>query len=175
MRSAGPADFSSVMVFARKPFSTRFWPADELFWSAPCTQWWFVTTRPLSETNEALQPPSETIDESGADSGSESFCGSIVTPIFLNVSRCCGSIICEGIHMPPGFAYDARNRSFSVGAFGSAAGGVCVAAVLTTGWAFPPPQAASRTNDETKKRFMVAAGSRGGGGRRSVRGTAAYL
>lgn len=59
--------------------------------------------RPCGETNEAVQPPSETTAASGAASGLARMFESMATPIFLKFSTCCGSVICIGIHMPPGF------------------------------------------------------------------------
>ena len=60
-RAPGPFQSSSAFVFARKPFSIRFRSGVELYWRAPWTQWWFVTISPSGETNEALQPPSDTM------------------------------------------------------------------------------------------------------------------
>ena len=69
-RWVGPAQRSSARVLARKPFSRRLSSGVELSWSAPCTQWWLVTTSPSGETNEAVQPPSETTADSGGRDGS---------------------------------------------------------------------------------------------------------
>ena len=70
----------------------------ELYWRAPCTQWLFVTTRPSGDTNEALQPPSETIAPIGWPVRSAKACGSPVNPIAVRREASCG--ICWGIHMP---------------------------------------------------------------------------
>ena len=56
--------------------------------------------------------PGDTIDASVGLSGSESCSAPIATPIFWNVSACCGNVICAGIHMPPGFEYWRRNCAF---------------------------------------------------------------
>src|ERR1041385_5223973 len=121
-----------------KPSSTRFWPAFLLVLScsACCTQWWLVTIRPSGDTNDAVQPPSETTALSGDASGSDSVLASIGTPMLWNVSTCSGSVICCGNHMPPGFEYCSRNPSAGSGAgagalaTGSGLGGGVVCPVL---------------------------------------------
>ncbi len=107
-RCAGPADGSSACVLARKPSSTRFFSRVELSCSAPCTQWWLVTMSPSGDTIDAVQPPSQTTLSSGCDSGLASALASSATPILRKFSWCSGSIICDGIHMPPGSWYDLR-------------------------------------------------------------------
>ncbi len=74
----------------------RFWPAflSVLSCSAPCTQWWLVTIRPSGDTNDAVQPPSDTTALSGEASGSDSVLASIGTPMLWNVSTWNGNVIC---------------------------------------------------------------------------------
>ena len=97
-RAPGPFDASSSRVFARKPSTSRFRCGVELYWRAPVAQWWFVAIRPSGETNEAVQPPSDTIAPIGCPVRSAKAEGSPWKPL----SRSCAarSGICWGIHMP---------------------------------------------------------------------------
>src|SRR3954447_10725738 len=125
-RCAGPAGFSSARVAAMKPSSTRFWPAFllVLIWSACWTQWWLVTISPSGDTNDAVQPPSETTALSGDASGSDSVRASIGTPMLRKFSTWNGRVICWGSHIPPGLVYCSRNPSAgSAGAGGGAGAG----------------------------------------------------
>src|SRR5450759_2547307 len=76
----------------------RLWSGFELYWSAPCTQWLFVTMSPSGDRKEALHPPSDTIAPMGWPVRSAKACGSPRKPIALRRSASCG--ICCGIHMP---------------------------------------------------------------------------
>ena len=55
----------------------------------PCTQWWFVAIRPSGETNEAVQPPSETIAPMGWPVRSAKAAGSPSKPIAFSF---CGEV-----------------------------------------------------------------------------------
>jgi hypothetical protein len=59
-------------------------------------------TNPSDDTNDAEQPPRLTTAPSTLELGSVSAAGSMVKPSSRSFAAC--ALICEGIHMPPGFS-----------------------------------------------------------------------
>lgn len=98
MRAFGPAEGSSAIVAALKPFSSRLFSAVELSWIAPAAQWWLVTTRPCGDTKLAVQLPSETTAPIGSPVRSASCFGSSFRPAFFSGPAISGN--CCGTHMP---------------------------------------------------------------------------
>src|SRR5512141_170087 len=67
--------------------------------------------RPSGETNDALQPPRDTIAPMGWPVRSAKACGSPRKPIVLRRSASCG--ICCGIHMPSSARAEAGRRQMA--------------------------------------------------------------
>src|ERR1019366_6575860 len=148
----------------------RFSEGDELYCSAPCTQWWLVMTSPSGDTNDAEHPPSETTAERVSLVGSASCAGSIWRPSSLSFAAC--AVIWLGIHMPPGFSKDGCAAD-AVEAAGVAKASDTGGGTWGGGRGCSPPQAKSRSDDSGARArargLMAGARSTGGGGRANAR------
>src|SRR5262249_7886934 len=90
---------------------------------------------PSGDTNDAVQPPSDTTALSGEASGSDSVLASIGTPMLWNVSTWNGNVICWGSHMPPGLVDCSRNPRPGSAAAGGAEGSRAVPGDAAVSWA----------------------------------------